>query len=231
MGKIKPVALVITGYPGSGSTSLGINLAKRLLWPSPYYAGGVVRLLTKLIENYGSLEVVGQMTPRSIADQFECGTSVLQPEISKLYKNFPQELDRLVDAVQEELLVTKEVGVHEGRVAPHLVDKIKRAGRAPEKVFIKILCGVSSLVGAERLLRRPENFGKSLTQIAIETSDRIKVERLRYKTLYGIEDHLNEKYFDIVFTTDESTETETWILVLDAIKSLYPCFVDYIPKK
>lgn len=215
------IGIAVTGYPGSGSTSLCENLTSKFGWPPHYYAGGVIRWLTDKIETVG-VERVLQMTPQEISAAFESSKIVRQPNIASAYRDFPQDLDRLVDEVQESLLLTKSVGVHEGRMAPHLVDKIRRSGHAHDKVFLKICCTVNSWEGARRQLNREENKGKTRETTFRETEERLRWERERYKTLYGIEDHLEKRFFEVVIDTTRLSKEEVCLAALRGIEDVHP---------
>lgn len=217
------IGITITGFPGSGSTTLGNSIAEKLGWPRPFYSGGVVRWLIGEIERRGR-EALLKMSSVEILDAMERGKIELQPELFKKYHVFPKEFDQMVDAVQKELLAEKQVGVHEGRTAWFFAKTLHSEGRAPDKRFINILCTVQPEIGALRLLMRPEykNTAKTAAEIVMESAGRVKIERERYKELYDIEDHLNHSHFDIVIDTTNLTQDEACSFALQELKRLYP---------
>jgi cytidylate kinase len=222
---VSKFGIIVTGYPGSGSTSLGKNLARILRWEPLYYSGGLVRRLTLEIEERG-LEETLKLSVAQAKQMVKSGEIPLQPNISSAYRDFPDELDLLVDNVQLELLETEEVGVHEGRVAPHLVAKILREGKVPDKIFIKICCVVESFIGALRQQKREENKNKAISQILQETEKRLKWERDRYLKLYGIQDYFHPDHFDIIIDTSRLMEEETLKYALREIDKFHPGFLE-----
>src|SRR3989344_18135 len=94
--------IIVTGYPGSGSTSLGKNLVRVLDWGTLYYSGGLVRCLIREIEEHG-LEETLKLSVEKTKQIVKSGEVPLQPNISAAYRDFPAELDRLVDDVQMEI--------------------------------------------------------------------------------------------------------------------------------
>lgn len=217
------IGITVTGFPGSGSTTLGNSITEKLGWPRPFYSGGVIRWLIGEMERRGR-EAILKMSPVEIMDVMERGKIALQPELSKKYREFPKELDRTVDAVQKELLAEKEFGVHEGRVAWFFAKTLHREGRASDKKFINILCTVRPEIGARRLLLRPEykNTAKTVAEIMVESAGRIDVEQKRYQELYSIEDHLHHSNFDIVIDTTNLTQDEACSFALQELKRLHP---------
>lgn len=215
------LAIIITGFPGSGSTTLGKNIAKRLGWPPPYYSGGVVRWLTAEIEKSGK-DAVLKMTTADIVAAMEDGKIVAQPKLTESYKNFPKELDLLVDKVQAKLLEKKEYGVHEGRIAWFLAQRLKYENKALDKIFISICCTVDPIIGARRLSRREEHKDKLWYEIYDDTQRRIQLERQRYQELYHIENHLDPKNFDIVIDTSRFDEEGAYKFALYKTELICP---------
>ncbi len=198
------VGLIVTGFSGSGSTTLSRRLAEHLSWHKPYYAGGVARWLAERMEKCGRdlfLAKPEEEIIREITDAFKSGEVPDRPNISEDYRSFPPRLDRLIDDIQSRLLEELDRGVHEGRLAAHLAKKLRRTRRINNKVIVSILCFVESRTGAKRQLERQENVGKNIEQVMRETAERLQLERERYRELYGIEDHLARKHFDILIDT------------------------------
>lgn len=219
---MKRVGIVVTGFGGSGSTTLCKKLATEAFGlPRHYYAGGIIRWLVGLIEKQG-VETVRAMNNLELLEAFETGEISFQPNIAAAYRDFPPDLDQRVDQIQELLLEQKDFGVHEGRIAPHAAKKLQREGRAADKLFIKILCEVDPWIGAERQLERPENKGKSADQVFAETRERLRWERERYLALYGIENHLAREHFNIVINTTVFSPEKVFMESLRLMEDLYP---------
>lgn len=215
------IGITVTGFPGSGSTTLGKNLASTLQWPPPYYSGGVVRWLTGEIERRG-IDAVRQVSAAEVYAAMDSGKISLQPNIANAYKEFPTELDILVDQVQKQFLEEKQVGIHEGRVAAHLAAALDHEGRLPEKIFIKILCEVAPEIGAGRLQNREENMRRSVVQLMHETELRLLWERERYWSLYKISDHLSREHFDVIIDTSHYSPEEVLMEALRGVEHLHP---------
>jgi predicted cytidylate kinase len=105
------------------------------------------------------------------------------------------EMDRELEAYQEHLIRKTANLVIEGRVVPFL---------APETPKLKVFLSVSPAIGAERQKKRPENSAFSIAEIMRRTEERTAGERERYRTLYGISNHLDKRFFDIIIDTDAS---------------------------
>lgn len=214
------IGITIAGHPGSGSTTLGKGIARTLGWPKPYYSGGVVRWLAEKMEKEGREAFLEKSDPdiiREITDALKSGEVPERPRISEEYRTFPARLDYLVDTIQAKLMEELSNGVHEGRVAWFFAKKLHREGRALDKTFLHILCRVHPSVGAERQLRRPENIGKSVAQVRSETKKRLRWERQRYLDLYGINNPLHPKHFDVLIDTSFLTEEEALSKVIEYI--------------
>lgn len=224
------LGIALTGFPGSGSTTLGKNIARALNLPPPYYAGGVVRWLCGEIAVRGIGAVINA-SPDEILQAIECGKISERKDIAIEYSEFPEELDRLVDEVQYKLLEEKEAGVHEGRITPHLAHRLKQEGRAGDKIFIKICCTVDPREGAKRQRKRKENHGKDIALIIEETIRRLCVEQERYRLLYNIKDPLHERHFDIVINTTALSEEETTLQALRKIEELHPGLLAHFVKE
>lgn len=207
------LAIIVTGFPGSGSTTLGKNIAKHLGWPPPYYSGGIVRWLTSEIEKFGK-DAVLKMSTADIVAAMEEGKIVAQPNLTESYKNFPKELDLLVDGVQARFLEKKEYGVHEGRITWFLAQRLKCENKALDKIFVSICCVVDPIIGAKRLSGREEHRGKPWHEIYDDAKRRVKIERQRYKELYRIENHLDPKNFDVIVDTSHFDEEGVYKVAL-----------------
>ena len=71
----------------------------------------------------------------------------------------------------------------------------------------KVLLTVDLEEGARRIQLR-ENKGKPLAQIQVEMKSRMNDEENRYRSLYGIEDFLDPKHYDVVIDTTKTPAEE-----------------------
>lgn len=224
------IGILVTGYPGSGSTTLGKNIARELGWPLPYYSGGIVRWLAEKIEKQGRetfLSKTDEEIVLEISIALKSGEIPNRPSIAEEYKTFPPRLDLLVDSIQEKLIEDLDRGVHEGRLAWFFAKKLREEGRAADKLLISICCVVDPLVGAERQGKRPENSGKTIRQIFQETEERLSHERKRYFELYGITGHLARTNFDIVIDTTDLLQEGACALAFHEIDGRHPRLFSY----
>jgi predicted cytidylate kinase len=120
-------------------------------------------------------------------------------------------IEQAVDQRQATMMREKDNLIVQGRVAWYF------AKSSPFKVF-DILLTVNPAVGAERVGEKKENVGKTTDEVAIATAGHEKMERERYKMLYGIEDHLDPAQYDFVLDTTSLTEQE----VFEKISSVLP---------
>ena len=113
--------------------------------------------------------------------------------IEEFYKQLEAEpeLEKSVDNRQVELMMTCENLVAEGRISAFL--PYSHQFRAID-LFIK----VNEEVGVRRQMNRLENHGKTFEQMLALSRRRIQNEQDRYRSLYWIPDHLDEKCYDIV---------------------------------
>lgn len=215
------IGIIVTGYPGSGSTTLAENIVQKFNWPPHYYSGAIVRWLIDKLENTdkGGFPV---KSPEELIQAFVNGEVSHKPKLLSRYGDFPPELDIWVDRAQTALLETKDCGVHEGRVVWYLAKKLHEEGRALDKKIITICCVVGLIEGARRQAKRQENEGRSVEEIVEETIKRLKVERERYRALYGIEDHLDPRNFDIVIDTTFLSKELTLDVALEQLRMHHP---------
>lgn len=120
------------------------------------------------------------------------------------------ELEKSIDARQAELMKTQDNLIVEGRMAFFFPSPFKK---------INILLKVDWNDSALRAKGRPENAHKSLDMIVWETKKRVHNERERYKALYGIENHLDEKYFNIIIDTTNLKPDAVWEELLEHLKA------------
>lgn len=229
------IAIAVTGFPGSGSTSFGKNIAKALGFPPPFYAGGVVRCLAEKIEGMGRdalLALPKDELKSTVMEMMRSGRVPPRPNIGEEYVRFPHELDLLIEEIQLDLLRDEVVGVHEGRMAAHVVRQLKTAGEAPDKLFIRICCIAEEEERIRRLKNRDEYQEKPFEVVRQESAERLATERERYRKLYGVADHLAPEHFDIVVDTTHFSQEENLGRVLREIESLHPgLLAQFIPEK
>lgn len=240
MGKI--VALSVSGEPGSGSTTCGRWLGIKLGLGQPHYSGGAARCLSQKREEIGEQAIVqmyhdkdrdGRSRLRAmIANMMTAGNVPPRPNIAAEYATFPPEFDFIIDEVQEELLGREASAVHEGRMVPHLAEKVKSFGRVPNKIFIKIFCVAEEEERVRRLKNRAEYKDMPPEQIKRETQERLATEQRRYRELYGIEDHIGLRHFDIVVDTTHLSPEEVLQETFRRIEDLHPgLLAQFIPEK
>lgn len=114
--------------------------------------------------------------------------------IEEFYKKLQEdpELEKSIDMRLAALMKKEDNILVEGRIAPFQPTPFRA---------VNLLLTVDPLEGTKRQLLRKENFGKSLAEMRALTTERLAVEKKRYRDLYGIEDHLGESHFDIVLDT------------------------------
>jgi len=76
--------------------------------------------------------------------------------------------------------------------------------------ILNILLTVAPEIGAQRSGEKKENVGKTIDEMAAADAAREKMERGRYKMLYGIENHLAPEHYDIVLDTSSLAEDEVF---------------------
>ncbi|MCL5733272.1 MAG: cytidylate kinase family protein [Patescibacteria group bacterium] len=112
-------------------------------------------------------------------------------------------IEKEIDARQEKLMMESDNLVVEGRMAPFL-----DCGSNKIKINVKITASLSEL--ANRLAKRPENQEKNINIIKKEARQRMKTEKERYRKLYGIEDYLADKHFDVIIDTTNLSADEAF---------------------
>lgn len=137
--------------------------------------------------------------------------------IEEFYKQLEENpaKEKEIDSRQEDLMVKKDNLVIEGRMAPFLGCAFPTVN-----IFLK----VRREEGAKRLQNRPENKGKTIEEIMRLTEEREKMEKNRYRGLYGLDNHLdeNDPIFHIIIDTTHMTAKE----VLDYAKEWIPRLLD-----
>ena len=134
--------------------------------------------------------------------------------IEEFYSQIASEpmLERGVDNRQIELMSACDDLVVEGRIAAFLPCSFKAVN-----VFLK----VSEEEGVRRMLKREENKEHSLEEMLNLSRHRVKEEREHYRTLYGINDHLDEREYDIIIDTTWMSPEEALTATIRAITPLF----------
>jgi predicted cytidylate kinase len=182
--------ITITGFPGSGKSTLGRGIAKELNLKH-YSAGDLLREIAR-----------------------DRGMTFLElHELMKKDSSVDKELDR-----RNKELGEKEDGfVIDGRLSWHFIpNSIKifvkvDLEKAAERVFKDCCQG--------RAGRQGEYENKSLEKTLENMRRRMEMNQERYRNLYGI-DYLDEKNYDLVVDTTNSGIDETRQKVLLKIKQL-----------
>lgn len=182
--------ITITGYPGSGKSTLGKGIAKAL-GLKHYSAGDLLR---------------------EIAKEKGIGLMQIQHEMEK-----DRKIDDELDKRTTELGKKEDDFVIDGRVAWHFVPKSIKIfvkidlEKAAERVFRDSQ--------QEKNERSEETENTSVKETAKNMKQRMEMNKKRYKKLYNV-DYLNEKNYDIVVNTSENSIDVTRKLVLEQIKDL-----------
>jgi cytidylate kinase len=134
--------------------------------------------------------------------------------IEQFYSQLKEDpaIEQGVDQRQAAMMREQDNLIVQGRIAWYF------AKSSPFKVF-NILLNVDPSTGAHRSGERKENIGRSVDEMAIVTAEREKMERERYKILYGIEDHLDPANYNLVIDTSTLSEQEVFQKALDAIQA------------
>ena len=119
-------------------------------------------------------------------------------------------IERETDRHQTTMTHEHDNLIVQGRIAWYF------AKGSPFKV-LNILLIVDPATGAERLGKKEENAGKAISEVLSITADRERIERERYSSLYGIENHLDPGHYDLVIDTTQLTEKETFERTLAAM--------------
>ena len=182
--------VTITGFPGSGKSTLGKGIAKAL-GLKHYSAGDFLR---------------------EIAKEKGLGLMQIQHEMEK-----DRGIDDELDKRTEELGKKEDNFVIDGRMAWHFVPKSIKIfvkvdlEKAAERVFRDSQ--------QEKNERSEETGNTSIEKTAKNMKQRMEMNKERYRKLYGV-NYLNEKNYDILVDTTNSGIEETKEKVLKQIKSL-----------
>ncbi len=133
--------------------------------------------------------------------------------IDDFYKSLEDdpEFDRSVDAMQSTLMKEKDDFVIQARLAFHFA---KQSG----KPHVNILLQVDPRVSAQRKVDEGGYPGKTVEDVMALHAMREDSERLRYRTLYGVNDHLDPANFDIVCDTTPMDRDQVTAFVLAEIR-------------
>ncbi len=85
----------------------------------------------------------------------------------------------------------------------------------PDSFKIKLICNEDT-----RLKRLQKRDGGTIKDIQKKEEERLKNVKQRYLKLYGIEDFLNDKNFDLIVDTENKTPKEVSDEILENIKNL-----------
>ncbi len=121
------------------------------------------------------------------------------------------DLEMEIDALQEELMLKHDDLVVDGRMAPWLECGFQA---------VNVMFAVDQKEGARRLLRRPENVGRTLEEMMRLSAERVATEHGRYLALHGVRDHLDQRHFIIVIDTTFSSVEETLAKFLEELRKV-----------
>lgn len=125
-------------------------------------------------------------------------------EVNKI----PEEMDRKMDGDLVELMKTSEKMIFETKMAGFWSHDIPG--------FFKVLCIAEFNEMARRVAKREGISIKVAKQINKERADGLKE---KYHRLYGVEDYLDPKYFDLVVDTTTMSKQEVLDRVMEKLKS------------
>lgn len=120
-------------------------------------------------------------------------------------------IEQAVDQRQATLMREQDNLIVQGRIAWYF------AKSSPFPVF-NIFLKVDPATGAHRSGERKENVGRSADEMVVATAEREKMERERYKMLYGIENYLDPEQYSFVIDTSALTEEEVFQKAMEAIQ-------------
>ncbi|MCL4404037.1 AAA family ATPase [Patescibacteria group bacterium] len=173
----------ITGLPGAGKSTLAEKIAEHLHY---------------------DLHTIGRI--------FEARAAKDNLPIGDYYERLNDpEFEKEIDNLQEELMLSRDDLVVDGRMAPWL-----KCGFLA--VNVKIV--VEPDEGAQRLLRRPENAGRTVAEMMDLAARRVATEREHYRDIHGIADHLADRNFDIILDTTHKDAEGTFREFLESFQML-----------
>ena len=182
--------ITITGFPGSGKSTLGKGIAKALGFKH-YSAGDLLRQISK---------------------EREMSLMQIHHEMDKNSK-----IDIELDKRTEKLARKEDNFVIDGRMAWHFVPKSVKIfvkvdlEKAAERVF-EDTCG-----GKKE--RAEESYNISIEETEKNMRQRMEMNKARYLKLYNV-DYLDEKNYDLIVDTTKNSIDKTRENVLMEIKRL-----------
>jgi cytidylate kinase len=180
--------ITITGYPGSGKSTLGKGIAESL-GLKHYSAGDFLREIAK-----------------------ERGMSLLQI-LRQMEKD--ESIDHEIDERTKKLGQKEDNFVIDGRMAWHFIPKSVKIfvkidlNEAAKRIYADCLAGKEE--------RQNEKENLSLAKTVKNLEERLKLNQKAYKRLYSV-DYLDEKNYDMVVDTTKTGIGETRAKVLKQIK-------------
>lgn len=148
----------------------------------------------------------------SIIDDEAKKRGLVSDEFYRQLKNNPA-LEKSLDEKFTTLMRTRDNIIVDARLGPFVKTPI---------IKICILLKVDPKTGAQRLRQREEYKDKCIKELIGISKRRVKVERERYRSLYNIPNHFDERNFDIVIDTTDLSEKELLDRVLAELKKLNP---------
>lgn len=121
-------------------------------------------------------------------------------------KKIPPNLDRKVDMDFQKLMREGEGIVFEARLSGWLAKDYR------DVLKVLLICDFNSAM--ERVSKRE---GKGIEEVKIENSKRSKALLEKFKDLYGIENYLDPKYFDLVIDTTNLNQDQVLESVLEKL--------------
>lgn len=122
-------------------------------------------------------------------------------------KNDP-ELEKSIDAEQEDYMNTNDNLIVDGRMAPWLSCKFKS---------INILLSVDEDTGIRRIMERRKDGAISFEETRASVQRRFKEEQERYLSLYGILNHFDPSHFDIIIDTTNISPDKVFVQICNEI--------------
>lgn len=133
--------------------------------------------------------------------------------IEQFYEDLKHDpkLEQSVDERQAKLMREKDNLVVQGRVAWFFA-------KGSLLTVFNIFLAVDPTVAAERSARRPENIGRTISEMQRANTMRTLTEIERYRNLYDIDNFLDFGHYDYVLDTTHLTEDEVLEKIIGKIK-------------
>ena len=137
--------------------------------------------------------------------------------------NMSPDIERAADLRQAERLANADDIIALGRITPFIL-RHKIAGfPVPAAKGINMLLNVGFEEGTKREAGRPQNTGKTLEEVREIRRTRLRVDMARYLKLYGIENYLDPRIFDVEIDTTLLTEEEVMNVALEMLTPKLLC--------